>query len=72
MVSDLTGLITAGSVVLPWVSGFQAIGAGLPVCTMFRAALSQILILRPSAMPAVVLGVLAGVIRYQNRAQLAR
>ncbi|MDA9019810.1 hypothetical protein N9H60_01360 [Flavimaricola sp.] len=70
--SDLTGLITVGSFVLLWVTGFQAIGAGLPVCTMFRAVLSHSLILWPSGMPAVVLGVLAGVIRHQNRAQLAR
>lgn len=68
----LTGLIEVGSVVLLWVPGFQAIGAGLLVCTMIGAVLAHLLILGPSAMPAIVLGVLAGAILYQNRAQLTR
>ena len=55
-----------------WVPGFQAIGTGLLVCTMIGAVLSHILILGPSAVPAIILGVLAGAILYQNRAQLTR
>ena len=39
---------------------------------MIGAVLSHILILGPSAVPAIILGVLAGAILYQNRAQLTR
>ena len=66
----VTGTIEVGAAVLLWVPGLQAIGAGLLVATMGAAALFHLLVLGPSAIPALVLGVLAGVVLWQNRDQV--
>ena len=66
----VTGTIEVGAAVLLWVPGLQAIGAGLLVSTMGAAALFHFLVLGPSAIPALVLGGLAGVVLWQNRDQL--
>jgi uncharacterized membrane protein YphA (DoxX/SURF4 family) len=58
----VTGIIEVGSAVLLWVPGKQWIGAGLLVCTMICAVLFHILVLGPSLVPALVLGLLAAVI----------
>ena len=62
-------LIELGSVVLLWVPGRQFIGAGLMVLTMTGAVLAHLLILGPSAVPAIVLGLLAAYVLYAYRAQ---
>jgi len=65
----LTGLIEIGSAVLLWVPGRQLLGAALLFCTMVGAVLAHLLILGPSALPAVVLGVLAAIMAYSHRDQ---
>lgn len=65
----VTGLIEVGSVVLLWVPGLQLVGAGLLVCTMIGAVLAHTLILGPSALPALVLGVLSAYLAWNFRAQ---
>ena len=66
----VTGIIEVGSAILLWVPGLQAIGAGLLVCTMIGAVLSHLFILGPSAVPALVLGLLAAAVVYIHRDQL--
>ena len=63
----LTGVIEVGSVALLWMPGRQWIGAGLLVCTMFCAVLFHILVLGPSAVPAIVLGLLSAVLLWRHR-----
>lgn len=63
----VTGAIEVGSAILLWVPGAQAIGAGLLVCTMIGAVLAHIFILGPSLVPALILGVLAGVLLWSTR-----
>lgn len=66
----LTGIIEVGAAILLWVSGRQAIGAALLVATMIGATLAHFLILGPSAVPAIVLGVLSAAIFWIHRDQL--
>ncbi|MCP5089189.1 MAG: DoxX family protein [Rhodobacteraceae bacterium] len=66
---NVTGLIEVGGAVLLWVRGFQLIGAGLLVCIMVGAVFAHLFILGPSAVPALVLGVLSAVIAYAHRDQ---
>lgn len=65
----VTGIIEIGAVALLWVKGLQFIGAGLLVCTMAGAVLAHLLIIGPSAVPALVLGVLSAIVAYHYRAQ---
>ena len=65
----VTGLIEIGSVILLWVPGRQLLGAVLLVCTMIGATLAHLLILGPSAAPAIALGVLAALVAYSYRGQ---
>jgi len=65
-----TGLIEVGGAILLFLPGRQAIGAALLVATMIGAVLSHILILGPSMVPALTLGVLAAVILINHRDQL--
>lgn len=58
----VTGIIEVGSAVLLWVPGLQWVGAGLLVCTMIAAVLFHLLVLGPTLVPALVLGVLAAVV----------
>ena len=60
-----------GCVVLLWLPGKQAIGAGLLVCTMIGAILAHLLILGPTAVPALVLGIIASVVAYQHSDQIS-
>jgi putative oxidoreductase len=66
----LTGLIEVASAVLLFIPGLQAIGAGLLVCTMIGAVLAHLLILGPSALPALILGLISAVIFWAHRDQL--
>ncbi len=65
----LTGAIELGSAILLWVPGLQFIAAALLTCTMIGAVIAHIFILGPSAVPALVLGILAGVVAISARHQ---
>ena len=67
----VTGIIEIGSVILLWLSSKQVFGAALLVCTMFGAVLVHYFILGPSAVPAIVLGLLSAYILYFYRDQLS-
>ena len=69
----VTGIIELGSAIVLWVPGYAAYAAGLLVCTMIGALVAHATVLGlATAPPAVVLGVLAAVTLYVNRAQLQR
>lgn len=68
----VTGIVELGAAVLLFVPGRQAIGAGLLVCTMIGAVLTHLFILGPSAMPAVVLGLLSAVVLYAHKDQVMK
>lgn len=67
----VTGIIEVGSAILLWVPGFQAIAAGLLLCTMIGASIAHLTVLSSPIVPALVLGVLAAVTLWANRSQLA-
>ena len=66
----LTGVIEVGAGVLLWVKGREAIGAFLLTATMAAAVLFHLLVLGPSFVPALVLGILAAIILWQHRDQI--
>ena len=66
----VTGLIEVIGAALLWVNGRQVYGAGLLLCTMIGAVLAHLFIIGPSAVPALVLGVLAAVIAFAHRDQI--
>jgi uncharacterized membrane protein YphA (DoxX/SURF4 family) len=66
----VTGVIEVGSAVLLFIPGLQAFGAGLLLCTMIGAVLTHLLILGPSAVPAMILGLMVALITYAHRDQL--
>jgi len=63
----VTGAIEVGSAVLLWVRGMQWIGAALLTATMIAAVLFHILVLGPSFVPALVLGILSFVVLIARR-----
>lgn len=67
----VTGLIEVVSAALLFVPGKQAIGAALLVCTMIGAVITHLFIIGGSPVPAVVLGVIVGVVAWAHRDQLA-
>lgn len=68
----VTGLIELGSAIALWIPGVQVYAAGLLVCTMIGALVAHAMVLGlPTAAPAVVLGLLAGVTLWANHAKLA-
>ena len=69
----VTGAIELGSAIALWVPGLTAYAAGLLVCTMIGALAAHAIFLGlATALPAVVLGLLAAATLYANRAQLTR
>lgn len=68
----LTGVIEVVGAALLWVRGREAWGAGLLAATMVGAVLAHLLILGPSALPALVLGLLSAFVLYGHREQLMR
>ncbi|QMU58381.1 MAG: DoxX family protein [Boseongicola sp.] len=66
----VTGAIEVGAAALLWVRGREAIGAALLTATMVGAVLAHLVILGPSAVPALVLGTLSAVILWLYRDQL--
>ena len=67
----LTGAIEVVSAILLFVPGKQAYGAALLVCTMIGAVAAHLLVLGPSAVPALVLGIFSAIILYAHRDQLS-
>lgn len=65
----VTGLIEVGAAVLLWVPGMQAIGAAVLGGTMVGAVLAHLVILGPSAVPAMVLGLICAAVLYIYRDQ---
>jgi putative oxidoreductase len=63
----VTGAIEISGAILLWVPGLIGFGAGLLTATMTGAALAHFLILGPSAIPALVLGILSAYIAWTNR-----
>ena len=69
----VTGAIELGSAVLLWVPGYAAHAAGLLVCTMIGALIAHATVLgMDTAVGAIVLGLLAALTLWINRAQLKR
>ena len=66
----LTGIIEIAGVVLLWLPKRQVVGAALLGATMVGAVLAHLLILGPSAVPAVVLGLISAAVLYIYRAQV--
>lgn len=65
----VTGLIEVGGAVLLWLPGLQAIGAAALVVTMVGAVIAHFAILGPSAVPALILGVIAAIVLWLHRGQ---
>ena len=63
----VTGIIEVGSAALLWVPGRAWIGAALLTCTMACAVLFHLLVLGPSAVPALILGILAAIVLKTSR-----
>tara|TARA_R110002051_G_scaffold314149_2_gene390910 strand:- start:52 stop:405 length:354 start_codon:yes stop_codon:yes gene_type:complete len=63
----LTGSIEIISAALLWVRGREWIGAGLLTCTMGAAVLFHILLLGPTLVPALILGILAAIVFATHR-----
>lgn len=68
----LTGVIEVGAALLLWVPGKQVLAAALLGATMLGAVLAHLLILGPSAVPAMVLGLICAAVIYLHRDQLNR
>ena len=69
----VTGILEVGSAVLLWVPGYAAYAAGLMVCIAGGALIAHLFILGMATSPgAILLGVLALLTLYVNRAQLQR
>ena len=65
----LTGVVEVGAVILLWVPSVQILGALLLCGTMVGAVLAHVLILGPSSMPAIILGVLSASVVHLHRNQ---
>ena len=63
----VTGVIEVAGAALLWVKGREFIGAGLLVATMVGAVISHIVILGPSLVPALVLGLLAAFVLWSHK-----
>lgn len=68
----VTGLIEVGGAILLWVPGLQALAAAALLCTMIGATIAHFTLLGPSAVPAIVLGVLAAITLWATRPGAAR
>ena len=68
----VTGAVEVGGVVLLWWPQRQVIGASLLGGTMVGAVLVHVFILGPSAIPAMILGLLCCLIIYLHKEQRDR
>lgn len=65
----MTGAVEVVAVILLWVPSMQILGALLLGGTMVGAVLAHILILGPSSVPAIILGLLSASVVYLHRHQ---
>jgi len=65
----VTGLIEVAGAVLLWIPAARLLGAVMLAVTMVGAVLAHLVILGPSAVPAIVLGLLAGAVIYLERSK---
>jgi len=63
----LTGVIEVSAAALLWLPRGRLLGVALIIATMVGAVLAHVLILGPSAVPAIVLGALAAGVAYLHR-----
>ncbi len=69
----VTGIIEVGAAVLIWLPGYTAYAAALMVCVAVGALIAHAFILgMATSAGAILLGVLALLMLYTNRAQLRR
>ena len=66
----VTGVIEIGAAILLWLPGRQALAASLLGATMVCAVAAHILVLGPSAVPAIVLGLICAAVIYLHRSQI--
>ncbi len=66
----LTGIVEIVGVVLLWLPNRQVLGAALLGATMVGAVLAHWFILGPSAVPAIILGLISAAVLYIYRAQI--
>ena len=67
-----TGLIEVGGAILLWLPNKQVYGASILGATMVGAVLTHWLVLGPSAVPAIVLGLVCAAVLYLYREQIPR
>lgn len=67
----LTGIAEVAGAVLLWIPRRQIIGAALLGGTMVGAVLTHVFILGPSALPAIILGLLCAAVIYLHRDQIS-
>lgn len=65
-----TGIVEIVGVVLLWLGNRQVLGAAMLGATMVGAVLTHWFILGPSAVPAIVLGLISAAVLYIHRAQI--
>ena len=66
----LTGIVEVAGAILLWLPNRQVVGAALLGATMVGAVLAHLLILGPSAVPAIVLGLISAAVLYIYRSQI--
>ncbi|MEM6383815.1 MAG: DoxX family protein [Pseudomonadota bacterium] len=66
----VTALVELGAAALLWVPGLNVLGAALLLATMLCGALFHLLILGPSAVPALILAAFCAAVIYVQRAQI--
>lgn len=66
----LTGFIEIAAAVLLWLPGKQVLGAAILGATMVGAVLAHLFIIGPSAVPAVVLGLICTAVIALHRNQI--
>ncbi|MDB3891581.1 DoxX family protein [Alphaproteobacteria bacterium] len=65
----VTGVVEVGGVILLWVRPMQILGALILGGTMVGAVLAHVLILGPSSMPAIILGLLCAAVVWLHKEQ---
>jgi putative oxidoreductase len=65
----VTGLVEVGGAIILWLPAMQFFGAALLGVTMIGAVLAHVLVLGPSALPAIILGVLCLVVMVLHKSQ---
>lgn len=67
----LTGLVEIVGAAALWLPNYQVVGAALLGGTMVGAVLTHWFILGPSAIPAIILGLICAVVLYIYRGQVS-